>query len=382
MVTVTEEKVHAQQVSIKNVFCMEGGQGASSYMNNSQMQSRTIQSLLHVLKGTLDNLQLPSLPEKFLTAADLGCSCGQNTLDIAEFIVQHIFEQYGSRGQAAPELCFYFSDLPTSNINDFNTLFRLLQDSTTTDNGSRRRYFAAGVPGSFYGRLFPEKSINVFTCTFSLHWLSQVPREVEDKRSAAYNKGKLFVHGAPEATGLAYKKQFQFDLGSFLHCRATELRSQGALFVVCVGRPSSFSPTDQGNLGSLHENIFQDSWDDIVREGLMDDEKTDSFNIPLYAPTLEEFREAVDANGSFRINLLDLVTGSAPVIDCPDDPGAIGCTVANNARSVHGVLVEAHIGRALSGEVFRRLQCRAEERAEELMEGLRFPYVVCSLSLI
>ncbi|CAN6243809.1 unnamed protein product [Urochloa humidicola] len=381
MVTETEEKVvHAQQVSFKNVFCMEGGQGASSYLNNSQIQSRTMQSLLHVLKGTLDTLQLPSLPEKFLTAADLGCSCGQNTIDIANVIVQHISEQYGSRGQAAPELCFYFSDLPS---NDFNTLFRLLQDSTTTDdNGSRRRYFAAGVPGSFYGRLFPEKSINIFTCTFSLHWLSQVPREVEDKGSAAYNKGKLFVHGAPEATGMAYKRQFTLDLGSFLHCRAIELRSQGALFIVCVGRPSSSSPTDQGNLGTLHENIFQDSWDDIVREGLMDEEKTDNFNIPLYAPTVEEFREAVDANGSFRINQLDMVIGSAPVVDSPNDPGAVGCTVANNARSVHGVLVEAHIGRALSGEVFRRLQCRAEERAEELMEGLRFPHVVCSLSLV
>nr|CAB3486082.1 unnamed protein product [Digitaria exilis] len=79
--TATEESNNAvaqQESSIENVFCMEGGQGPSSYMNNSQMQSRATQLVLHVLKETLDNMiQLPSLLEnKLLTVADLGCSCG------------------------------------------------------------------------------------------------------------------------------------------------------------------------------------------------------------------------------------------------------------------------------------------------------------------
>jgi hypothetical protein len=35
---VNSIKIEEQQQDIKNVFCMEGGQGESSYINNSQSQ--------------------------------------------------------------------------------------------------------------------------------------------------------------------------------------------------------------------------------------------------------------------------------------------------------------------------------------------------------
>lgn len=110
----------------------------------------------------------------------------------------------------------------------------------------------------------------------------------------------------------------------------------------------------------------------------------DSFNVPLYAATLDEVREAVDAaGGAFRINRLEMVTGSAPVVvdGAEDDPAAVGRTVANNVRSFVGALVDAHVGKALANELFGRLQRHAEGRARELMAELRLPHVVCSLSL-
>ncbi|TVU16471.1 hypothetical protein EJB05_40039 [Eragrostis curvula] len=378
MVVVTaESNTVAQQLDLKNVLCMEAGQGNTSYINNSQAQSRTFEKTVHVLKETLDKLQLPRRPKKLLKVADLGCSCGHNTLIVADLIVQHMEDLYRARSHPPPEFCFYFSDLPS---NDFNTLFHLLPDHSA--EASRRRYFGAGVPGSFYDRLFPERFINMFSSTFSLHWLSQVPGEVLDKRSAAYNKGKVFVHGASEATGLSYKRQFQSDLARFLRCRAAELKPGGAMFLVCLGRPSSTAPTDQGTVRYLFGAMFQDAWADLVDQGLMDGEKMDIFNVPVYAPTLEEFRDVVDADGSFRINRLELVVGSPPVVDRADDPGAVGRAVANNERSLLGALVDAHVGnKALGDELFRRLQRRAEERARELMDEMRFPHVVCSLSL-
>ncbi|KAF8660342.1 hypothetical protein HU200_057922 [Digitaria exilis] len=338
--------------------------------------------MLHVLKETLGKLQLPRRTEKkLLTAADLGCSCGQNTLLVADLIVQGMADELygGSRlGHPPPEFCFYFNDLPS---NDFNTLFHLLPDSAR--NGGRPAYFAAGVAGSFYDRLFPERFIDVFSSTFSLHWLSQVPTEVMDENSKAYNRGKVFVHGASEATGAAYRRQFQSDLARFLRCRATELERGGAMFLVCLGRPSSAAaPVDQGTVRFLFGDMFQDSWHDLVREGLIDSDKVDSFNVPVYAPTLEEFREVVDADGSFRINRLELVMGSPPVVDHPGDASDVGRTVANNERSLLGALVDAHVGKALCDELFDKLRCRAEERAKELMEEMRFPHVVCSLSLV
>lgn len=134
------------------------------------MQSRTFEKTVHVLRETtLDKLQLKK--NHLIMAADLGYSCGQNILIVADLIVQHMAELYRSRNHPPPEFCFYFNDLPK---NDFNTLFRILPEHSRRNGSQRQRYFGAGVPGSFYDRLFPERFIEVFTSTFSLHWLSQV----------------------------------------------------------------------------------------------------------------------------------------------------------------------------------------------------------------
>ncbi|TVU09499.1 hypothetical protein EJB05_42975, partial [Eragrostis curvula] len=153
MVTSAVEANVAQQEDVKNVLCMEGGHGETSYINNSQVQSRNLQMVVHVLKETLDRIRFPPRPEKLMTAADLGCSCGQNTVFVADVIVQHMTQLYVSRGHAAPEFCFYFSDLRS---NDFNTLFHLLPDRSKSA-AAGAGYFGAGVPGSFHERLFPER---------------------------------------------------------------------------------------------------------------------------------------------------------------------------------------------------------------------------------
>ncbi|KAI5333857.1 hypothetical protein L3X38_023989 [Prunus dulcis] len=101
-----------------------------------------------------------------------------------------------------------------------------------------------GSPGSFYRQLFPSRFIDLFHLAFSLHWLSQVPKSVLDKRSAAYNKGRVFIHGENESTAIAYKKQFQTDLASFLRSRAKELKKGGSMFLACLGG-TSVDPTDQ-----------------------------------------------------------------------------------------------------------------------------------------
>ena len=92
-----------------------------------------------------------------------------------------------------------------------------------------------------------------------------MPESVLDKRSSAYNKGRVFIHGASEITANAYKNQFQTDLASFLRSRAVELKRGGSMFLVCLGR-TSVDPTDQGGAGLLFGTHFQDAWDDLVQE--------------------------------------------------------------------------------------------------------------------
>ncbi|XP_004500113.1 indole-3-acetate O-methyltransferase 1 [Cicer arietinum] len=379
--------VVSSNMELERLLSMKGGKGEASYANNSQAQAIHAKSMFHLLKEALDGIEVdaPKIP---FVVVDLGCSCGSNTINVVDVIIKHIMKRYEALGLNPPEFSAFFSDLPS---NDFNTLFQLLpplanygvsmEECLAADN--HRSYFAAGVPGSFYRRLFPARSVDVFHSAFSLHWLSQVPESVEEKRSIAYNKGRVFIHGASDITANAYKKQFQTDLAGFLSSRSVEMKSKGSImFLVCLGR-TSVDPTDQGGAGLLFGTHFQDAWDDLVQEGLISNEKRDSFNIPVYAPSLQDFKEVVEADGSFSINKLEVFKGGSPlVVNQPDDASEVGKALANSCRSVSGVLVDAHIGDKLSEELFLRVEKRATNHGKELLEKLQFFHIVASLSLV
>ncbi|KAL2926418.1 Indole-3-acetate O-methyltransferase 1 [Bienertia sinuspersici] len=369
------ENVMVSNMKLEKMLCMKGGKDQTSYANNSQAQAQHAKSMLHLLKEALDKVQLgpPNMP---FVVVDLGCSSGSNTIYIVDVIVNHVAKRYEASGFEPPEFSAFFSDLPS---NDFNTLFQLLpnyypyggegggsmEECLAADK--HRSYFAAGVPGSFYRRLFPARSIDI-------------PESILDKRSKAYNKGRIFIHGANKMVANSYKKQFQTDLAGFLKARAIEMKGGGSMFLVCLGR-TSMGPTDQGGAGLLFGTHFQDAWNDLVHEGLITSEKRDSFNIPVYAPSLQDFKEVVEANGSFNINKLELFRGGSPlVVSHPDDPTEVGRAFANSCRSVCGVLVDAHIGDRLSAELFQRAENRATSHANELLDQLQFFHIVASLS--
>ncbi|CAA0832429.1 Indole-3-acetate O-methyltransferase 1 [Striga hermonthica] len=366
---MTGENVVVPSMNLERMLSMKGGKGEASYLNNSQAQAQHAGSMLHLLREALDRVALGPTDAPFVVA-DLGCSCGTNTIHVVEVIIKHMVERYEAAGCGGPpEFSAFFSDLPS---NDFNTLFQLLPP---------RSYFAAGVPGSFYRRLFPAKSVDVFYSAFSLHWLSRVPDVVVDKRSTAYNKGRVFIDGANESIVNAYKKQFKWDLTGFLRARSKEMKRGGSMFLVCLGRTCS-DPSDQGGAGLLFATHFQDAWEDLVQQDLISSDKRDTFNIPVYAASLDEFKEVVEAEGSFIINRLETFKGGSPlVVARPDDPVEVGRSFANTCRSVAGVLVEAHIGDRLGDVLFDRVAVRAASRAEELKDKLQFYHIVASLSL-
>jgi indole-3-acetate O-methyltransferase len=383
------ENVLVPNMKLERMLSMKGGKGEASYANNSQAQAQHAKSVLHLLTETLDGVHLNSSPDVPFVVVDLGCSCGTNTIYVIDFIVNHMTARFQALGNSVdpPEFSAFFSDLPS---NDFNTLFQHLQPLATPQSSismeeclaanGHRSYFAAGVPGSFYRRLFPANSVDVFYSAFSLHWLSQVPESVMDKRSGAYNKGRVFIHGANESTTGAYRRQFQNDLAEFLRSRSREMKRGGSMFLVCLGR-TSVDPTDQGGAGLLFGTQFQDAWDDLVLEGLITSEKRDSFNIPVYAPSIQDFKEVVEANGSFIINKLEVFKGGSPlVVNEPNDAAEVGRALATSCRSVSGVLVDAHIGEWLSEELFSRVERRATNHAKELLEKLQFFHIVASLS--
>jgi len=110
-----------------------------------------------------------------LRVADLGCSSGPNALALASAAVDAVRRQ-PHWAERCREICVYLNDLPE---NDFNTVFKDVPSSLRGHGGvdkdnSGPLVMVFGAPGSFYGRLFPAKTLHLVCSSFSLHWLSQV----------------------------------------------------------------------------------------------------------------------------------------------------------------------------------------------------------------
>lgn len=182
-------------------------------------------------------------PSKPFSIADFGCSTGPNTFLAMQNIVEAVDDKYKTLQKTQPEFHAFFNDHVN---NDFNVLFRSLPQN--------RDYFAAGVPGSFYSRVFPKASLHFAHCSYALHWLSKVPKEIQDKNSPAYSKGRIHYSGTEIQVVKAYLGQFQKDMDAFLKARAQELVEGGVMVIQIPGLPSGemlFSRTGAGMLHAL-----------------------------------------------------------------------------------------------------------------------------------
>lgn len=138
------------------------------------MQEEIISVAKSIVEDAIVGILCTNFPES-LGIADLGCSSGPNTLKITSQIIDIIRTTSYRSGCPIPELRVSLNDLPG---NDFNCLFKALPEfykKVKEEKGSGfDRCFVSGVPGSFYGRLFPGKSLHFVHSSASLHWLSQV----------------------------------------------------------------------------------------------------------------------------------------------------------------------------------------------------------------
>lgn len=108
---------------------------------------------------------------KYIKVADLGCSSGQNTFFAMSEIINTTNVLCQKWNQNPPEIDCCLNDLPN---NDFNTTFKFIHSFKEKNLTCKAPYFVSGVPGSFYSRLFPRKSLHLVHSSYGLHWLSKV----------------------------------------------------------------------------------------------------------------------------------------------------------------------------------------------------------------
>ncbi|KAI3875273.1 hypothetical protein MKX03_011157 [Papaver bracteatum] len=262
-------------------YPMNGGNGPNSYANNSFLQRFFVDWSKSMIDEAIANyLDIQICPSSnTFRIADLGCSAGPNTFIAMQNIIEAIDCKYreseGLSG-STPEFHVYFNDHVS---NDFNTLFVTLPPEKPL---LRRRC-----------------TLHVVHSSLSIQWLSQVPKEVLDVGSPAYNRGRIHYTNARKEVFEAYSAQYAKDIEAFLHARAEEVVCGGLLVLIVPAVPDE-SPSSQLRTQSMFD-ILGSCFMDMAKTGIVEEAEVDSFNLPAYSTTSRELKNLVETNGCFNI---------------------------------------------------------------------------------
>ncbi|CAN6686613.1 unnamed protein product [Malus baccata var. baccata] len=343
-------------------YPMKGGNGANSYANISIYQRGGAEASKEFVNKAIAELGLETLlSSKTFRIADLGCSVGPSTLFSVENIIQALQLKYKTLALSSqlPEFQVFFNDL---NSNDFNLLFNSLSHN--------RQYYAAGVPGSFYGRLFPNNSIHLFYSSFSIPWISRVPKEVVNKNSPAWNKGRIFYSDAPDEVVRAYEAQHVEDMDCFLNARAQEIVNGGLMVLNIPGRQDG-TPHSQ-TLPNVIFQILGSCLMDMARKGVVDEEKVDSFNLPNYLMSSKELEASIERNGCFRVERRENLHHFVAHDIVYKNP----LLLASHIRGSLEGLIKQHFGDEILDELFDLYGKRLAEQQSIVVAGKAIVYSV------
>jgi len=341
-------------MKIERHLRMAAGDGENSYAANSSGQKKAILQARPVLQKAIEELYASLPRESTMVIADLGCSSGPNSLVLVSEVVNMVQTMDRETGDCrAVEMQFFLNDLPG---NDFNLVFRSLEElqSFSMDGVVPPPYYVAGLPGSFYTRLLPCNSVHLFHSSYCLMWRSKVPEGLS--RGTHINEDNIYIGKTTPATvaGL-FHEQFQKDFKLFLALRYSELVCGGRMLLTFLCQKTA-QMSVHGGVGGMWE-LLSEALKSLVLKGLVEKEKLVSFNLPFYAPSVDEVMEIIKENALFKIEAIRL---SEPNWDWEDDSDGdtvhdcrrSGGNIAKAMRAVIGPLIINHFGSAILDELF------------------------------
>ncbi|XP_021775939.1 probable S-adenosylmethionine-dependent methyltransferase At5g38100 [Chenopodium quinoa] len=353
-------------------YPMKGGDGSFSYTKNSTFQksaSSAVQGLIcSAITEKFDamNFLLPitaTTPSATATIrlADLGCSVGPNTFTAMQNVMDTIETKAKSLSFKNPQFQVFFNDHAG---NDFNTLFTSLPFD--------RAYFSAGVPGSFYGRLFPDSSLHFIHSSYSLQWLSKEPKELLNKESEAWNGGRIHYTSAPRGVEDAYARQFSEDMELFLGERARELVVGGMMVLIMPCIPDETVAHSQVPAGIMFD-LLGASLVDMAEAGVISQEQVDSFNLPIYGVSPMEMQSLVKKNGRFSIERMELTDPTSARKNNEGGSKTTGDdnTIANHLRAGMEGIFSKHFGVEKIDELFDRFSKKTIEFSDKFKSSIK-----------
>ena len=119
-------------------------------------------------------------PQNTLRIADLGSAGGVNAIQLLRYVEGILHE----KGEHLRPIEYYFEELPTS---DFNELIKTIHATNLSD-----QFYPMFIGKSFYEKLFPPSSVDLFLSYITLHWLSKIPGN-QIRMRVYFNLGKFFI---------------------------------------------------------------------------------------------------------------------------------------------------------------------------------------------
>ncbi|MED6169495.1 hypothetical protein PIB30_021792 [Stylosanthes scabra] len=316
---------------------------------------------------------------KCLKVADLGCSSGPNAFEVISNIIDIVDTATSSNSNHnLPDFQFYLNDLFE---NDFNTLFKslpkfykILEAKKGSKIGS---CFLNATPGTFYKRLFPTSSMHFFHSSYSLHWLSRAPEELNIERESIY-----LTSTSPMEMQKAYVGQFQRDLKTFLKSRSEELVAGGEMVLTFIGRQNNTSEI------RVTWDLLGSALNDMLLENLIEKATLKSFNIPNYDPSMEEIKQVIEEEGSFILHKVETISRGwhGDMMNEEDgnnnenklDENMTGEFTAKYIRAATEPVLKAHFGERIMDQLFLRFKNKVAQLIREI-QFLEFPNFVVSL---
>ncbi|KAE8768569.1 Benzoate carboxyl methyltransferase [Hordeum vulgare] len=360
---------------------MVAGDGENSYAANSRIPEKAILESRLVLRKVTEEVYR-SLPDQQSTmvVADLGCSSGPNTLRFVSEVL-HAIQACTPQSEEQPrgvEVQFFLNDLPG---NDFNLVFRSLEQFQNLVGKETPPFYVAGLPGSYYTKLFPCGSVHIFHSCFALMFRSKVPEEITSCTNL--NEGNIYIgkSSSPIVIKL-FQEQFKKDFEMFLTLRARELVDGGRMLLTFIGRKSEEMMLTDGDVNTMFELVSK-SLQFLVQKGHVKKEKLDSFNLPYYTPSMNEVQELINRSEHFDIEHFRLFESNWDPEDDSDndtvlDSASSGVNVAKSMRAMLEPMVVDHFGEHIIEELFVVYASFVAKHLERPTKA-KFPIITVSL---
>ena len=326
-------------------------EGAGFYNRNSGMQAAGIELALPFLEASARSLVADG--DGPVVIADFGASQGRNSMRPMRLAVDAIRRVFGAH--RAIEVVH--TDLPS---NDFASLFRMLDEAETSYLRGQQHVFPSAIGRNYFEPILPPGRVHLGWNTWTLHWMSRSPAEVDDHI--------LAICGSSTTAHEAVRNQLAEDWRSFLAARSTELVPGGKLVSLMMG----CGPERHG-----WEWVGGETWQaaaELAEEGLISKDEMMRFTVPAAGRTVADLAVPF-ANGAFEGLCLD----HAEVMLAPDpfwdeycetgDAGQLGRSWSGMMRAVCGPIAMAAFANrpnptSLVDELFARLETRIAARPQ------------------